>query len=360
MELYLGFVLFACKSNPELVRRMNETLGAPPEEIYTESERYLEYYTPENQLIELRSSEEGVSSSSFHLSIPSGGGSNSQVKLSNLLQNDALFLDFISKILHYDPDARLSPTEALTHPFLFPSSYDLYYCFLDQVNVEDEKAELKQQFKEEERKFIELHNKEIKKLEKEIESQREKFNIEHKKVIEKLKKDFEFERETSLADYEIEIGKLKRDFEEEREEFRTKFHRIEENMNKKLNDERSQMYELHQEKLHSHQQQQTEAKEKISLLENQVEDLKSFLNSASFHQEETQTSKATKRKAVPDTQFEEYVKARRASKEHRTEQATQERVRLLATQNSPPKPSQVKRNVFGGSCKAARDLLKIL
>lgn len=50
-----------------------------------------------------------------------------QATLRNMLSKESEdFCDLVMGLLEYDPSKRLTAAQALTHPFLFPTSFDPY------------------------------------------------------------------------------------------------------------------------------------------------------------------------------------------------------------------------------------------
>lgn len=122
-ELLSGHALFPGENEADQLACIIEVLGMPPENLLGESKRVKVFFTPEGypRYCTARTIAEGM--------VLLTGGQSRRGKprgpplsktFSKALDGckDALFLNFIRGCLEWDPDKRLTPAEALKHPWL--------------------------------------------------------------------------------------------------------------------------------------------------------------------------------------------------------------------------------------------------
>jgi len=152
VEMHTGEPLFAGKSTHDQMGRIIEVFGLPPKEminkapqkqrgvmfeVVTHSANSVQYrFRPVPQKSKSKSSSSSDSSTSSELSavavVPRGrhlhvilgrdaGGPSGRRRgePGHGPQEYGLFIDLLERMLHYEPDKRISPWEALNHPFLF-------------------------------------------------------------------------------------------------------------------------------------------------------------------------------------------------------------------------------------------------
>jgi dual specificity tyrosine-phosphorylation-regulated kinase 2/3/4 len=105
VELYRGFPLFPGKTEEDLMSRIVEVLGVPPKEIIEESPRrfnFFDLFCLPLPFIDSKGQMRTVGTCPFN----------------KIIQDDHLFLDFIQKVITWDPKSRMKPEEALAHEWL--------------------------------------------------------------------------------------------------------------------------------------------------------------------------------------------------------------------------------------------------
>lgn len=113
-ELYTGYPIFPGENEVEQLACIMEILGVPPEDLINTATRKRLFF-------DARCSPRCVTNSKGKKRRP---GSKSLAQA--LRCNDALFNDFISRCLEWDPKKRMTPDEAVTHEWLQPSSNSSY------------------------------------------------------------------------------------------------------------------------------------------------------------------------------------------------------------------------------------------
>eukprot|EP00743_Colponemidia_sp_Colp-15_P009513 GILK01010403.1.p1 GENE.GILK01010403.1~~GILK01010403.1.p1 ORF type:complete len:770 (+),score=161.45 GILK01010403.1:266-2311(+) len=104
VELFLGKSLFAVGSAPELVRSINQLLGPFPLKPFS-SGKFYSFYKSHGQF------DTGSNPSNSHRLLLQN--------MSKLLQTrDSQFVSFLIGLLQFDPANRLTPLQALSHPFI--------------------------------------------------------------------------------------------------------------------------------------------------------------------------------------------------------------------------------------------------
>ncbi len=154
IQLHLGFPLFNVSDRAELVKKICDTIGSPPVDIYGSAKYYADHFDEANNYYDTNVQETQSSQNSFQF--PPAINTSLKILLS---RESPHFYEFISGMLTWDPSKRLTPAQALTHPFLFPQSYDLFNCFsgfqkenkeeLIKEEAEKEKKVLMDQLKKE-------------------------------------------------------------------------------------------------------------------------------------------------------------------------------------------------------------------
>ena len=136
MELSTGKPLFHCTSNNELFQLMVRTLGPLPLHLFRTGKFAYKYlnskevtYTPSSH----SSTSHGLSTSQ-----PNTSEFYHLYRLNNIAKllssRDRDYVSFILGLLEYDPAMRLTPTQALFHPF-FGKLFPLSLLFGDPANV---------------------------------------------------------------------------------------------------------------------------------------------------------------------------------------------------------------------------------
>lgn len=111
-ELYMGFPLFPGESETEQMALIVEVNGLPPAELLREATRSEVFFDPRGQLLPL-----------------SGGKAPAKVPAAKTLRDflkcdDALFIDFLAQCFIWDPAQRITPEQALKHPWLLSEVAD--------------------------------------------------------------------------------------------------------------------------------------------------------------------------------------------------------------------------------------------
>ena len=101
VELLIGRPYFQADSEAELLKKIIQVKGVVPQELLNNATKRLKFYGEDN---ELHNKEELLEASN--------------VELRNIVKDDCYFLDFIEKCLEWDPAKRMTPEEALVHPWL--------------------------------------------------------------------------------------------------------------------------------------------------------------------------------------------------------------------------------------------------
>ncbi|XP_046861919.1 uncharacterized protein LOC124455275 [Xenia sp. Carnegie-2017] len=102
-ELYLGEPLFLATSKEEILEQIHSLLGPLPLSPYQEGKYFTDFkkYVSRNSLVH--------------------GHCEKVVNVMKKLKStDFIFADFVTKLLAFDPCLRLTPMDALRHPFLAP------------------------------------------------------------------------------------------------------------------------------------------------------------------------------------------------------------------------------------------------
>ena len=105
VELYRGFPLFPGKNEEDLMSRIVEVLGLPDKD-------FIETAPRKEVFFDIFSIPLPVLDSKGQVRYPGG------CPLSKIIPDEANFLDFIKKIICWDPQDRLTPTQALAHEWL--------------------------------------------------------------------------------------------------------------------------------------------------------------------------------------------------------------------------------------------------
>lgn len=120
-ELYTGQVLFSGHSNAEMLLLMTQSLGRLPAKMVksAQARRYFPDGIGNRLHLEIR--ETGVKRQEHVSPIPQNPISGLLKPILTLEEDETLctkFIDFIEQLVVLPPDRRLSPTAALSHPFL--------------------------------------------------------------------------------------------------------------------------------------------------------------------------------------------------------------------------------------------------
>lgn len=101
VEALTGTPLFGCRTKEKLLQKMVSILGPLPVTPFSEGQAYHDYFTEDHKLM-------------IHME-----ESDRPLLVSQLItkSRDPIFVDFIMGLLEYDPQKRLSPLQALRHPF---------------------------------------------------------------------------------------------------------------------------------------------------------------------------------------------------------------------------------------------------
>ncbi|XP_019867480.1 dual specificity tyrosine-phosphorylation-regulated kinase 4 isoform X2 [Aethina tumida] len=109
-ELYTGYPLFPGENEVEQLACLMEVLGPPPDEVISGATRRRLFF-------DSRGNPRCITNSKGRKRKP-----NSKNLSIALRCNDQLFIDFISRCLEWNPKRRLSPDEALRHPWILSGS----------------------------------------------------------------------------------------------------------------------------------------------------------------------------------------------------------------------------------------------
>ncbi|KLO12000.1 hypothetical protein SCHPADRAFT_854481 [Schizopora paradoxa] len=105
-ELYTGYPIFPGENEQEQLSCIMEVLGVPEKEIINRSSRKRLFFD----------------SSGLPRAVVNSKGRRRRPGTKTLAQvlrcDDELFVDFVAKCLHWDPERRIKPASALRHPFL--------------------------------------------------------------------------------------------------------------------------------------------------------------------------------------------------------------------------------------------------
>lgn len=105
-ELYMGFPLFPGESESEQLALIMEVNGLPPVELLREAIRCELFFAADGTMLPISGGKE----------VPKEPGSKS---LKDILKcNDSLFIDFLSKCFVWEPNKRITPEQALNHPWI--------------------------------------------------------------------------------------------------------------------------------------------------------------------------------------------------------------------------------------------------
>jgi serine/threonine protein kinase len=129
-ELYIGFPIFPAQNEIQLLELICRFLGPVPIEIARASRRFGEFFMPDGTLKteEQVCREKGVSVAERYmlfakltirdvvLALPGAGRNAAERRVEK--QRRMMLIDLVMKMLVFAPDDRLTPTQALQHPFL--------------------------------------------------------------------------------------------------------------------------------------------------------------------------------------------------------------------------------------------------
>ena len=106
IEIDSGFPLFPAKNERDLILLYVEMLGYPPPNFFTMSKRAHVFFNAEMKL-------HTIEDCKGNIHTPGG------LRLKDyIISDDESFIDFVSKCLIWNPEDRMTPQEALSHPFL--------------------------------------------------------------------------------------------------------------------------------------------------------------------------------------------------------------------------------------------------
>eukprot|EP00158_Paraphelidium_tribonemae_P004940 Partr_v1_DN27068_c0_g1_i2_m29105 putative dual-specificity tyrosine-(Y)-phosphorylation regulated kinase len=112
-ELYTGYPIFPAQDEQELIACVMEIFGPPPIDLLMKASRRKLFFHSNftaRQSANPKTRIRRVSSRPLEMVLKSPSGSNSA--------NHAAFVDFIRRCLTWDPEFRLTPGQALEHPFV--------------------------------------------------------------------------------------------------------------------------------------------------------------------------------------------------------------------------------------------------
>mmetsp|Transcript_10761 Transcript_10761/g.18832 ORF Transcript_10761/g.18832 Transcript_10761/m.18832 type:complete len:526 (-) Transcript_10761:600-2177(-) len=119
VELLQGRPLFKVDGRSQLLCQMTSILGPIPKEVFKRSKYYSLYFSSDDRPVhpDLFKS---PGATPYSRGVPPS--MNPKTGLGWLLQSeDKILLNFLSGLLQYDPKKRLTPQQALRHPFCVPS-----------------------------------------------------------------------------------------------------------------------------------------------------------------------------------------------------------------------------------------------
>ena len=106
-ELYTGYPIFPGDSEADQMLCIMEIMGVPPPEMISRAPRAKHFFTPEGE-------PKIVPNTKGRIRTPG------TKKLGHVLRcEDPVFLSFLRGCLHWDPDLRLTPDEAMKHPWFY-------------------------------------------------------------------------------------------------------------------------------------------------------------------------------------------------------------------------------------------------
>ena len=139
-ELYTGYPLFPAQDETELMGCLMELIGVPPLDIIMKSTRrklfFHSNYTPRN-----------APDTKGRYRRPNTKTLETALRCMNQQDSQAhpAFVDFIRKCLTWDPDFRMTPSEALCHPFLGLDSSALNNLKISSPSMSYQQAAQQQQ-----------------------------------------------------------------------------------------------------------------------------------------------------------------------------------------------------------------------
>jgi dual specificity tyrosine-phosphorylation-regulated kinase 2/3/4 len=105
-ELFTGYPLFPGENEQEQLLCIMEIMDVPPMDLLGKSSRRKVFFTSNNE-------PRVIPNSKGKKRYPNRKSLESALKC-----NDPLFVDFIRKCLHWDPEKRMTPMEAMEHPWI--------------------------------------------------------------------------------------------------------------------------------------------------------------------------------------------------------------------------------------------------
>ena len=124
-EMYTGYVLFQNESVQGLLARVIGIVGPFPESLVKKCKLASNYFTKEGLIYQQPPAEEEKSMSEsvnakkkVQILIPKRTTLKRRMKT-----DDVNFIDFVKCLLELDPEKRMSPKEAMAHPWLTESKY---------------------------------------------------------------------------------------------------------------------------------------------------------------------------------------------------------------------------------------------
>lgn len=136
-ELYTGLPLFPGENEQEQLACIMEILGMPSRYLIEQSARrklFFGKYIAKKKNHSRRRRRKKKKTNTLHCTdssgnpriIPNSRGKKRRPGSKTLAQalrcNDALFLDFVARCLHWDPEKRMTPEEAIFHDWILSSS----------------------------------------------------------------------------------------------------------------------------------------------------------------------------------------------------------------------------------------------
>ena len=272
------------------------------------------------------------------------------------------YVEFISKMLTYDPASRLSPSEALTHPFVFPQSLDFHAAFVEfNLNIEKERAALKNYFDKVVNKLKEDHEAEKKKMEQQFEHRVQQMNELHTIAIKDTETAHQLEIDARKTDFEIQIETLERAIVKKDEEKKNAAQKVEAQLKVKFEEEKKKIQEYYENTLSTNEERYNDAQKTIAELKNSINHLQNLLNDTQPPQQTISPTKKRKPTHFDNANFDEMVQQRQRPTFVDISEGSPPSHQQPKSKKSPTSPTKKKpKNVFGGSTKAAKTVIQML
>ena len=117
-ELWTGNVLFQNDSVQGLLARVMSIVGGFPEDTFRTGRLIKHFFTREKLIYTIADEKETSRGRTVHVMVPKKSSLKARLKT-----DDKLFLDFVSRLLDLDKDARPTASEALKHPWITQAKY---------------------------------------------------------------------------------------------------------------------------------------------------------------------------------------------------------------------------------------------